>query len=438
MMFTTFGNIILLTMATKRQRGGFTLSHRCLEQLREIWNGLETNPAKSTDDLYARLLPVLETVDRELKKRGFTLPSDYCPEQFRERLKANPPKNAHEFLEHLEPFLERATKRQKRQRGGFILSYRYLEQLREVWTGLETNPAKSADDFYTRLLRVLETVDTELETRGFTLPSDCREQLREICNRLKANPPKNAHEFREQFESVLERATERMRRVPGFGCLEQLREICNHLEANPAKSADDFYTLFLPVLDTALNKLIEWSRADDSSPLRDCASKELVDRLMSLTAQANRLMTANNSTRARADEFGGGDRRGARHPESPISLLAGDYLAELVSLADRARMWRSLIDDDGQKIRAEVLDEKEKWIAKVERLPAFNSETWKKWAEVVYEKMLAEQEFARVRRVLTKMGGKKRLCEFKLAIFKALKSLSCKPAGMTPGITRPV
>jgi hypothetical protein len=280
-------------------------------------------------------------------------------------------------------------------------------------------------------------VNTELETRGFTLPSDCHKQLREICNRLKANPPKNAHEFRDQLEPVLERATERARREPGFGCLEQLREICNHLETCPARSADDFYTLFLPVLDFALNKLIEWSEADDSSALRDCASKELVDRLMSLTAQANRLMTTNDSASARAAEFGGGDRRRARHPESPISLLAGDYLRRLVLLADRARMWRSLIDDDGQKVRAEVLDEDEKWIAKVECFPAFNSKTWKKWAEVVYAKMLAEQDYVRVRHVLEKMGGGKRLCEFRGAIFKAIKSLSHKPPGMIRGITRP-
>jgi hypothetical protein len=428
-------------MATKRQQGGFTLSHHCLKQLREVWNGIKGKPPKSADDLYARLLPVLKTVNTELQKRGFTLPSE-CPEQFDKRLKANPPKNAHEFREQLESVLEKA------EPVRCVPGFGYLEQLREVWSGLKGNPPKSADDLYARLLPVLETVGKELEERGITLPSDCPEQLRE---RLKANPPKNAHEFREQFESVLERATERVRRVPGFGCLEQLGEICKHLEANPANGAEDFYTLFLPVLDTALNKLIEWSEADDSSRLRDCASKELVDRLMSLTAQADRLMTTNNLTRARAAEFGGGDRRGARHPESPISLLAGTYLAELVSLADRAWTWRSLIDDDGQKVRAEVLDEEEKWIAKVECLPisfchfspagsfcqGFNSNTWKKWAEVVYEKMLAEQDSVKVRRALGKMGGKKRLCQFKGAILKAIKSLSHKPTGMIRGSTKP-
>jgi hypothetical protein len=111
------------------------LSQRCLEQLYGVGDGLKTNPAKSARDLYARWLPVLETVNTELKKRGFTLPSG-CPEQFDKRLKANPPENALEFREQLGRFW-------KRQAVRYVLALNYLEQLREGWSSLKTNQPKS-------------------------------------------------------------------------------------------------------------------------------------------------------------------------------------------------------------------------------------------------------------------------------------------------------
>ncbi len=220
----------------------------------------------------------------------------------------------------------------------------------------------------------------------------------------------------------------------GIGCLETLVALCDYLEDHPSDEAA-FEARFLPLLDLALNKFIEWAEREEPTPRRAWASSALVDRLMSLTAQADRLMAKNPSCEKRADVFG--DRRRARLPESPISDLALDYVRRADSLAKKARAL-CIANPRGRQIRAGVLDEEEEWLQTITSLPPFNEDTWEKWAEVVYAKMLEEQDYVRVRRCLESAGTKSRLSSFRKAIFKAVKSNARRPAGDIRGITRPV
>lgn len=221
----------------------------------------------------------------------------------------------------------------------------------------------------------------------------------------------------------------------GVCCLDDLLALCEHLEANK-ESASEFDARFLPILDFTLNKIIEWTECELASPLRAAASSALVDRLLFLTAQADQLMASNPSCKERVEMLGK-DRRRARLPESPISWLALDYLREAVLAARRARLWEKF-HHKGKQIRAAILDEDEEWLAKLTSLPPFNEDTWEKWAEVVYDKMLEEQDYVRVRRCLESAGTKSRLSSFRKAIFKAVESNARRPAGDIRGITRPV
>ncbi len=221
----------------------------------------------------------------------------------------------------------------------------------------------------------------------------------------------------------------------GLGCLEELREICDRVEAEAEDgNTAAFRGLFLPVLDEAIDRIVEWIKSDENRKLKDVASGEFVERLMWLLPQADRLMQATECSQARRMEFGAGDRRKSRAPETKVTELALEYLREQVELRHRARIW-GRYHRKGKQIRAEILDEDEKWLTEIELLPEFDGEgdNWEKWAEAVYSKMLKEQNFVRIKRALP---SGKRFSQFKGAIFGAIKSNSRRPLGGKLGVTR--
>ncbi len=235
--------------------------------------------------------------------------------------------------------------------------------------------------------------------------------------------------------------------MPDFKCREGLRQLVELVERNDSDALIFFHVSFLPIVDEALSQLIRWAEGAASAEVKSWAGTALSERLRFLSSQEKAWSDGNEAFAAAQKQFG--DRRRARTPLSYLGWLAGDY----VRVIDHDRHVAAVYLDSkftGGISAADVLaisEERKQWLTRIAALEEFCPKSAPKWAQIVFERMLQDEEQilrapqmrkrnSRESRTVRKSGAV-RLGDFGSTIIRAVVTLATKPKGQVRGVTRP-